>query len=70
MDVSAAKELRDQARMRAQREMEALRHLIDDSAVCAEEKDAMRARLRNLWTQASLAMTLIDAVAAKGGTSG
>jgi hypothetical protein len=68
--MSPAKELRDNARMRAQREMEALRGIIEDSSLCAEEKDAMRLRLRNLWTHASLAMTLVDAVAAKGGGHG
>lgn len=56
----SARELRNAARLRAQRHRDLLSQLIEDAKVCDEMKDALRLRLRNLWIEASLAMTLIE----------
>jgi hypothetical protein len=61
-----ARLLRDQARLRAQGQRDQLAALIDDAKLCAEMKDAMRLRLRNLWVEAQLAMALTDSMPPKG----
>lgn len=62
-----ARLLRDQARLRAQGHKDQLSALIDDSDLDDELKDAMRMRLSKLWTEASLAMTLVHAAPPQGG---
>lgn len=64
--MSTPQEIREQARMRAQRHHTALSELIHDADIDTETKDAMRARLRGLWVNATIAMTLLNGTAATG----
>lgn len=53
-----ATHVRDEARLRAQRHLDALLSIVDDLEVDNEHKDALRHRLRELWKSASVAMSL------------
>ena len=63
----SARALREQARLRALGHRDALAALIEDSDLADEHRDAMRHRLRNLWSEATVAMTLVDSMPPKGG---
>lgn len=55
-----AAEIRERARLRAQGHRNQLAALIHEATLEDEMKDAMRVRLRGLWTEANIAMTLVD----------
>lgn len=64
--MTNARAIRDQARTRAQRHHTALAALIHDAEIDVEMKDAMRIRLRGLWIDATIAMTIVSDKPATG----
>jgi hypothetical protein len=64
--IVTATTVRDEARLKAQRHLDALFGIVEDLEVDNEHKDAMRHRLRELWKSASLAMSLASEMDKEG----
>jgi hypothetical protein len=63
--MTSTRQIRDRARLAAQGHADQLRALIDEAALEAEMKDAMRKRLRDMWNEATVAMTAVEGLPPK-----